>query len=127
MSSLREMLESRRASESAPSHACHGMEAQPACLIVTTNTGESWVFPWAHLAAAQFAKNDHREELRLMFTSHEIRLAGVNLAALRDLAATLQLARVRPTPKKYQKTVDAEPFIEAVQVMPANRSPVAGA
>lgn len=44
MSSLREMLESRRASESAPSHTCHGVDAQPACLVVTTSTSESWVF-----------------------------------------------------------------------------------
>ena len=122
MSSLREMLESRRGPESTPSHTCLGTEAQPACLIVTTHTGESWVFPWTQLAAAHFAKNDQREELRLMFTSHEVRLAGVNFTALRALVATLQLARVHPTPRKYHKTVDAEPFIEVVQVMPGNSS-----
>lgn len=124
MSSLSQMLERRRAADGAPTHVCHSVEAQPACLLVTTATGESWVFPWTQLAAAHFAKRDLHEHLRLVFTSHEVLLAGVNLAALRDLVATLQLARLQPAPTKYQKTADTEPFLESIQVAP--HKPVTG-
>lgn len=123
MSSLREMLESRRAAESAPSHTCHGIEAEPACLIVTTNAGESWVFPWTHLAAAHLAKDRDREKLRLIFTTHEVQLDGVNLTALRDLAAKLQLVRVRPASRKYRTSADTEPFLESITVVPYKGDP----
>ena len=126
MSSLREMLESRRASESAPAHTCHGIEAQPACLMVIDGTGESWVFPWTHLAAAHLAKALDREQLRLIFTTHEVRLGGRNLTALRDLAAKLQLARVHPAPRKYDKAADGEPFLESIHVAPHKPSPGSG-
>lgn len=127
MSTLKQLLEQRRIARgessetSAPSPTS---EAQPACLRVTTSAGETWIFPWAQLAAGHFSKIDQREELRLLFTSYEVRLSGVNLASLRDLVAALQLARIQPTPAKYQKTGSAEPFLESVHVSP-HKGPVA--
>lgn len=123
MSSLREMLESRRAAESAPWHTCHGTEAQPACLMVIDGTGESWVFPWTHLAAAHLTKAPDREQLRLIFTTHDVRLGGRNLTALRDLAAKLELARVHPASRQYDKAADDEPFLESIRVSPNKLSP----
>ncbi len=126
MSTLKQLLEQRRIARgessetSAPSPTS---EVQPACLRVTTSAGETWIFPWAQLAAAHFAKIDQHEELRLLFTSYEVRLSGMNLASVRDLVAALQLARIQPTPAKYQKGGPAEPFLEAVQVSP-NKAPI---
>lgn len=118
MSSLQQLIDRRRAAHVVSSaQSCHTKESQPACLVVATAGGETWVFPWAQLAVAHYAATDQRESLTLVFTSHEVRLVGVNLGALRDLVASLQLARVQPAPSKYEKT-DAEPFCESVQVRP---------
>ena len=125
MSTLKQLLEQRRVArgESAETSApCPTTEAQPACLRVTTSAGETWIFPWVQLAAAHFAKIDQHEELRLLFTSYEVRLSGINLASMRDLVAALQLVRIQPTPAKYQKTGLAEPFLESVQVSPHKAS-----
>lgn len=126
MSSLNELLERRRAATAVPSHKCHGVEAQPSCLLVTTGTGETWVFPWCQLAVAHHAKTGEREQLRLVFTGHEVRLVGLNLTALRDLVAALQLARVNPAPDKYRPAADTEPFLEAIHVTPHERSIAGG-
>lgn len=114
MSSLSQMLERRRAAEGAET-ACHNMEAQPACLIATTGTGESWIFPWTQLAAAHFTRTAERETLKLVFAYYEVRVTGSNLAALRDLVAALQLARIRPAPSKFRRN-DTEPFLESIHV-----------
>lgn len=116
MSSLSQILERRRAAEGAATE-CHNMEAQPACLIVTTGAGESWIFPWTQLAAAHFTHSPDRETLKLVFASYEVRVAGSNLTAIRDLVAALQLARIRPAPNKFRRT-DTEPFLESIHVAP---------
>lgn len=114
MSSLSQLLERRRAAEGAGTE-CHHMEAQPACLIVTTGTGESWIFPWSQLAAAHCTCTADRETLKLVFGSHEVRVTGANLAPLRELVAGLQLARIRPAPGKFRKS-ETEPFLESIHV-----------
>ena len=122
MSSLQQLIDSRRAAQAASSaQSCHTKESQPACLMVTTAGGEKWVFPWAHFAFAHYVPTDRRESLTLGFTSHEVRLIGVGLKSLRDLVASFQLARVQPAPNKFQKT-DAEPFCESVEVVPLPRA-----
>lgn len=121
MSTLKQLLEQRRVARgetTETSAPCPTTEAQPACLRVTTSAGETWIFPWAHLAAAYLARIDENEELRLLFTSYEVRLSGMNLAPVRDLVATLQLAWIQPTPAKYQKTRSGEAFVNSVQVSP---------
>lgn len=127
MSTLKQLLEQRgvaRGESAETSAPCPTTEGNPACLRVTTSAGETWIFPWAQLAAAHLAKIDQHEELRLFFTSYEVRLSGINLASMRDLVAALQLARVQPTPAKYQKAGSAEAFLESVQVSP-HKIPVA--
>ena len=116
MSSLSQMLERRRAADGAGTE-CHNMEAQPACLIATTGAGESWIFPWTQLAAAHFTRTADRETLTLVFASYEVRVTGSNLAAVRDMVAALQLARIRPAPSKFRKS-DTEPFLESIHVAP---------
>ena len=116
MSSLRQLLETKRGTADVGTE-CHTMEAKPACLIVTTGTGESWIFPWTQLAAAHFVRCVDRETLKLTFASHEVRIVGANLASLRDLVAALQLARIRAAPSASRRN-DTEPFLESVHVAP---------
>ena len=118
MSTLNQLIERRRASDATPPQACHSIDAQPACLIVATPGGESWVFPWSHLAAAHLRPTEARDELRLVFTHYEVLLRGLHLGPLRDLVATLRLAAVRPAPTKYTKNAGDEPFIESVTISP---------
>lgn len=118
MSTLDRLLERRRTNEPARPECCHSIDAQPACLTVEMPAGESWVFPWAHLTSARLTRPDDRDELRLVFTSHEVTLRGLNLAALRDLVATVRLATICPAPTKYARAAADQPFIDAVAVRP---------
>ena len=115
MSSLDQLLERRRASAAAQGECCHTVDPQPSCLIVATPTGESWVFPWSHLASARLSQT--ADELRLVFTTHEVTLRGLRLGPLRDLVATVRLATVRAAPAKHQRATD-EPYIDGVTVQP---------
>jgi len=118
MSALNQLLERRKAAETPTAQPCHTVDAQPACLLVTAPAGESWVFPWHHLTSARLATVDDRDELQLVFTSHEVTLRGLNLTPLRDLVATVRLATIRPAPTKYTKAAGDEPFIDSVRVTP---------
>lgn len=121
MSTLDQLLERRRAAESR-GECCHSVDPQPACLLVATPTGESWVFPWSHLTSARLSHNGDRDELCLVFTSHEVTLRGLHLTLLRDLVATVRLATIRPAPTKYSRAAVDQPFIDAVTVRPLTRA-----
>lgn len=125
MSTLDRLMERRREAESARVECCHTVATQPACLLVSTAAGESWVFPWSQLAAAQLTPSADRDELRLTFVTHEVALRGLRLWLLRDLVAALQLATVRPAPAKFSRAAADQPFVEAVTVRP-NSSRTAG-
>ena len=116
MSSLNQLLERRRAAECAPSPACHSVNPETSSLIVTTASEERWILPWHHLTAAHLTSAGGRDQLRLIFTGHEVTLKGYHLEGLSDLIATLRLAALRPAPTKYSKSADKEPFIDSVQV-----------
>jgi hypothetical protein len=113
---LNQLLERRRAAEPAAGQPCHSIDAQANSLIVATLSGESWVFPWSQLTSARLSEADDRDELLLMFASHEVVLRGLHLTPLRDLVATVRLAAVRAAPTKYTKAAGDEPFIDSVRV-----------
>jgi hypothetical protein len=119
MSSLNQLLERRRAREPSAAQVCHAIEAQAKSLVVVTATNESWVFPWFHLVSVHFTISGKREELQLTFASHEVKIIGANLAPIRDLVASVQLARVQPAPGKFTTADDSAPFIEAIHVTPS--------
>lgn len=116
MSTLDRLLERRRGNESPRAECCHSLDAEPSSLVVETPGGESWVFPWAHLTSACLSRSGDRDEMRLTFTSHEVTLRGLHLAALRDLVATVRLATIRPAPTKFARAAADQPFIDVVTV-----------
>ena len=83
---------------------------------MTTASEERWIFPWHHLTAAHLTSAGGRDQLRLIFTGHEVTLKGYHLDDLSDPIATIRLAAVRPAPTKYSKSANKEPFIDSVQV-----------
>ena len=116
MSTLDRLLEKRPTADGTRSACCHSVDPQPSCLLVDTPTGESWVFPWSHLAFARLSHAAGRDELCLTFSTHEVTLRGQHLTALRDLVASVQLATVRPAPAKYARAAPEQPFIDGVTV-----------
>jgi hypothetical protein len=116
MSSLSQLLERRSATENAASHACHSINPEVSSLVVTTATGECWILPWHQLTAAHLTSAGGRDQLRLIFSGHEVTMKGHHLEGLSDLIATVRLATVRPAPTKYSKSADKEPFIDSIQV-----------
>jgi hypothetical protein len=81
--------ESKTAEPGAPKRnaACWNEDPQAQALRVELKSGNFFVFPMSHFLSAEFTREDDRDVLKLLFTTHAATIRGRHL---REIALTLQ-------------------------------------
>ena len=128
MSTLREIVQQRRAAESPRSRSCDSADAPVRSLQIHSWNGAKWVLPWSHFSAACHQGTGENEQLVLSFANHEVVLDGARLALLLPEIASFHLDCLRDMPAKFRAEAGQnEPFISRVSVRSAADSPEGGA
>ena len=92
--------QNRRTTPSAPT--CWQREAPCACLRIEASPHEQQFFPYQHLVTASLSGEDDAETLRLVFSSHDVQIAGRNLRQLLFALQDFAVKWIRPVPPRYQ-------------------------
>ena len=127
MSTLKEIVQQRRAAELPSRRSCDSAEAPVRALQIHSWNGEKWVLPWSHFSAAHHQGTDESEQLVLSFANHEVMLDGARLALLLPEIASFHLDCLRDMPEKFRSQAGKdEPFITRVAVRCLRDSPEIG-
>ena len=117
MSTLKEIVQQRRAAELPSRRSCDSAEAPVRSLQIHSWNGEKWVLPWSHFSAAHHQGTGENEQLVLSFANHEVVLDGARLALLLPEIASFHLDCLRDMPAKFRSQAGQnEPFISRVSV-----------
>ena len=82
--------------------ACWQREAPCPCLRIETSPNESHVFPYQHLVTASLTSANQIETLRLLFSSHDVKLQGRNLRTLLLALQDFAVKWLRAMPERYE-------------------------
>lgn len=82
--------------------ACWQREAPCPCLRIETSPNESHVFPYQHLVTASLTSAEQIETLRLLFSSHDVKLQGRNLRTLLLALQDFAVKWLRAMPERYE-------------------------
>ncbi|MEN9632678.1 MAG: hypothetical protein RL077_1082 [Verrucomicrobiota bacterium] len=127
MSTLKESLIHRRVGESPSAGGCYSADDSVPALLIHAGSGELWVLPWSHFVSARHKCVGDREQVTLLFATHEVELQGVRLASLLPEIAGFHLGSLRSLPAKYEpQGSGVEPFIERLSVTPIGPRPSEG-
>ena len=128
MSTLKEIVQQRRAAELPSRRSCDSAEAPVRALQIHSWNGEKWVLPWSHFSAAHHQGTGENEQLVLSFANHEVVLDGARLALLLPEVASFHLDCLRDMPAKFRSQAGQnEPFVSRVSVRSASQLPETGA
>jgi hypothetical protein len=83
--------------------ACWQREAPCPCLRIETSPNESHVFPYQHLVTASLTSAEQIETLRLLFSSHDVKLQGRNLRTLLLALEDFAVKWLRTIPERYER------------------------
>ncbi len=115
--SLRQIIEQRRAEDTAPrTHACYSLTPNATVLEVTASDGEYWQLPWQQFTSARHGKEGEHDASVLTFLTHVVELRGFHFAPLREAIRERRLAFLRVAPTKYCKAAEGDLFIEVLHV-----------
>ena len=117
MTTLREVLQSRRTAELPASRSCEIADAPVPALQIHIWSGDKWVLPWACFNAVHHQTTGESEQLTLSFARHEVLVEGTCLAPLLPAIATFRLDCLRNLPANFRTEVEkGEPFITRVSM-----------
>jgi hypothetical protein len=105
-------------SETLPSApTCWQREAPCACLRVETSAREARLFPYQQFVEALLNENGESETLRLVFSSHDIEIAGRNLRPLLVALQDFAVKWVRVIPERYHRLAgDKNGIITSIRI-----------
>jgi len=116
MSTLKEILQERRAAENPDNSSFESAEATVRSLQIRSWDGENWVLPWSHFSAARHHRTGEGERMVLLFANHEVVLDGARLALLLPEVARFHLDCLRDIPANFRAQADTSiPFSAALQ------------
>ena len=82
---------------------CWQREAPCACLRVETSTRDAHLLPYQHFVTASLNDSDDSEILRLVFSSHDIKISGRNLRPLLLALQDFAVKWIRAIPERYHR------------------------
>lgn len=97
--------QNRRNAPAAPT--CWQREAPCACLRIETSAQSAHLFRYQHLVTASLRFKDKTETLRILFSTHDVEIAGRNLRQLLLALQDYAVKWVRALPERYQLLQDA--------------------
>ena len=90
---------------------------QAQALRVDLEDGVFFVLPYSHFAFAHFARETDRETLRVSFTTHDVRVSGLNLRELGLALQKLTVDWIREVPARYAVLSEKGcTFIERIEI-----------
>lgn len=98
-------------------------EANPQAQAVRVDlqNGGFFVFPYSHFALAHFDRDERRETLRILFTTHEVRVSGRHLRELGIALQKLAVEWIREVPARYTALAEkGRAFIECIEITEIN-------
>ena len=96
---------------------CWMCEPKTACLRVILDAKHTLILPYAHFRHADFEDKDDGEELKLVFTSHEVVLTGHLLKRLEIGIAAQEVGEVSALPERYHRIAGERPFIRQIAML----------
>ena len=98
------------------SAACWSKDAQAQGLLVEAG-GETFVFPYVHLAFGKLRREENRDVFELTFSNHRVRIRGKHLRELAIAMQKLVVEWIRPVPSRYEPLAAKRGvFIETIEV-----------
>ena len=96
---------------------CWNKDAQAQMLRVELADGSFFLFPHDHLNVARFERHSDGDSLTLLFTTHEIEIAGKHLRELGLAFQRLAVDWVKELPARYATTAnDDSVYIVSIKV-----------
>jgi hypothetical protein len=66
------------------------------------------VFPYPHLVTISLQRTAGEEKVRILFSSHDVEIAGYNLRALVLALQDFAVKWIRPIPRRYESLATQE-------------------
>lgn len=87
---------------------CWSRDAQAQALRVELDGGSSFIFPYSHFVFASLKQIGDEDELRISFTTHDVRVCGRGLMALLNAVQKMSIEWIKPLPKRYERLATAD-------------------
>ena len=85
---------------------CWNEDPQTQALRVELKSGNFFVFPVSHFLSAEFAQGDKGDVLKLLFTTHEVTIAGQHLREVALALQKLAVEWIKEIAPKYAKLAE---------------------
>lgn len=101
----------------SPPPVCWERDPNAQALRVELNDGSTFIFPYAHLSFAKLTRDAAAETLKLVFSTHEVRVAGRKLRELSIAVQKLSVDWIKEIPARYAQLAEHDAaFIETIMV-----------
>jgi hypothetical protein len=98
-------------------------EPKTACLRVAVDSSRTLILPYSHFQSAELRQMaGGGEELKLLFASHQIVLAGRFLKRLEVGIANQEIGEVRVTPERFRGMEAERAILNRIQVEEVSRT-----
>ena len=117
MSTLRELVEGRKA-ELAADVRCVEKEIRPVAMVIFYPWQAAiWALPWSRLEGVKLDHLGEQEQIGLLFPHHCVVIVGENLRGTLKSLTTFEISSVRALPVSHRARMrPTEPFIERLDV-----------
>jgi len=96
---------------------CWSRDAQAQALRVELAGGACFIFPYSHFVFASLEHTGDEDELRIAFTTHDVRACGRGLIALLNAVQKMSIEWIKPLPKRYERLATADAvFVATIAV-----------
>lgn len=92
---------------------CWSRDAQAQALRIELDDGQYFIFPYAHFVFASLKRTGDEDELRISFTTHDVRVRGRGLMALLSAVQKMSIEWIKPLPKRYERLATADAVLVA--------------
>ena len=97
--------------------ACWNEDPQTQALRVELTNGSFFIFPVSHFVAAEFTSANDGDSLKLMFSTHRVRIEGRHLREVALALQKLSVEWIKEAPEKYAALADPHAaFIKSIEV-----------
>ncbi len=100
--------ESKTSEPSATKRAvvCWNEDPQTQALLVELKNGNFYVFPVSHFLSAEFTQGDKGDVLKLLFTTHAVKVSGQHLREMALALHKLAVEWIKEIAPKYAKLAE---------------------
>ncbi len=87
---------------------CWSRDPQAQALRIEVDESKYFIFPYTHFVFASLKRTGDEDELRISFTTHDVRVCGRGLMALLNAVQKMSIEWIKPLPKRYERLATAD-------------------